>query len=108
MSTPLPASLLLRKLERFEPWTADERQSVLDAIDSTIRLPAHAHLVEEGEISDGIHVVLGRFACGSKRLPAGRRQIVSYCVPGDVCDLRVALLPRLDCSIGTISQAVVA
>lgn len=108
MSTTLLASLLIRKLERFEPWSAHERQSVLDAIDSTIRLPAHAHLVQEGEIPDGIHVVLEGFACGYKLLPDGRRQIVSYCVPGDVCDLRITLLPRMDCSIGTISQAVLA
>ncbi len=107
MSTTLLASLLIRKLERFEPWSVDERQSVLDAIDSTLRLPAHAHLVQEGEIPDGIHVVLEGFACGYKLLPDGRRQIVSYCVPGDVCDLRITLLPRMDCSIGTISQALV-
>jgi CRP-like cAMP-binding protein len=107
MSTTLLASLLIRKLERFEPWSADERQSVLDAIESTIRLPAHAHLVQEGEASDGIHVVLEGFACGYKLLPDGRRQIVSYSVPGDVCDLRTLRLSRMDCSIGTLSQAVV-
>jgi CRP-like cAMP-binding protein len=108
MSTTLLASLLIRKLERFEPWSADERQSVLDAIDTTLRLPAHAHLVQEGEIPDGIHVVLEGFACGYKLLPDGRRQIVSYCVPGDLCDLRITLLPRMDCAIGTISPSLLA
>jgi CRP-like cAMP-binding protein len=108
MSTTLLASLLIRKLERFEPWSADERQSVLDAIESTLRLPAHAHLVQEGENPDGIHVVLEGFACGYKLLPDGRRQIVSYCVPGDLCDLRITLLPCMDCSIGTLSHAVIA
>jgi CRP-like cAMP-binding protein len=107
VSTTLLASLLIRKLERFERWSAEERQSVLDAIDSTVRLPAHAHLVQEGETPDGVHVVLEGFACGYKLLPDGRRQIVSYCVPGDLCDLRMTLLPRMDCSIGTISQALV-
>jgi CRP-like cAMP-binding protein len=107
MSTTLLASLLIRKLERFEPWSADERQSVLDAIDSTLRLPPHAHLVQEGEIADGIHVVLEGFACGYKLLPDGRRQIVSFCVPGDLCDLRITLLPHMDCSVGTISQALI-
>ena len=108
MSTTLLASLLIRKLERFEPWSADERQSVLDAIDSTLRLPAHAHLIEEGESTDGVHVVLEGFACGYKLLPDGRRQIVSYCIPGDLCDLRVTMLPRMDCAIGTISPALIA
>ncbi len=107
MSTTLLASLLIRKLERFEPWSVDERQSVLDAVDSTIRLPAHAHLVQEGETPDGVHVVLEGFVCGYKLLPDGRRQIVSYCLPGDLCDLRTTLQPRMDCSVGTISQALV-
>jgi CRP-like cAMP-binding protein len=52
-------------------------------------------------------VVLEGFACCYKLLPDGQRQIVSYCVPGDVCDLRITLLPRLDCSIGTISPALI-
>jgi CRP-like cAMP-binding protein len=108
MSTTLLASLLIRKLERSEPWSAQERQAVHDAIDSTVRLPAHAHLVQEGETPDGIHLVLEGIACGYKLLPDGRRQIVSYCVPGDLCDLRTTLLPQMDCSIGTISQALVA
>jgi CRP-like cAMP-binding protein len=103
-----PATLLIRKLERFERWSADERQAVLDAIDSSVRLPAHGHLVQEGEIPDGIHVVLEGFACSYKLLPDGRRQIVSYSVPGDLCDLRTGLLPRMDCSVGTISPALVA
>jgi len=107
MSTSLLASLLIRKLERFGPWSSDERQRIHDAIDSTIRLPAHAHLVQEGETPDGIHLVLEGFACGYKLLPDGRRQIVSYSVPGDLCDLRTTLLPQMDCSIGTISHAVV-
>jgi CRP-like cAMP-binding protein len=107
MSTTLLASLLIRKLERFEPWTADERQAVLDAIDCTLRLPAHAHLVEEGEIPDGVHVMLEGFACSYKLLPDGRRQVVAYCVPGDICDLRTVMLTRLDCSIGSLSQVQV-
>ncbi|MEJ1961994.1 MAG: Crp/Fnr family transcriptional regulator [Gammaproteobacteria bacterium] len=103
MSTPLLASPLFRKLERFEPWSAEERQAMLDAVDGTMRLPAHAHVVQEDESTDGVHVMIEGFACGYKLLPDGRRQIVSYCVPGDICDLRALLLRKLDCSIGTIS-----
>ena len=108
MSTTLLASLLIRKLERFDPWSNDERQAVLDANVSTMRLPAHADLVQEGDLTDSVHVMLEGFACGYKLLPDGRRQIVSYCVPGDVCDLHTLLLPRMDCSVGTISPVQVA
>src|SRR5690349_1560877 len=101
------ANLLIRKRERFEPWSANERQAVLDAIDCSVRVPAHGHLVQEGEIPDGIHVLLEGFACSYKLLPDGRRQIVSYSVPGDLCDLPTSVLPRMHCSVGTISPALV-
>src|SRR5687767_15896291 len=108
MSTTLLASLLIRKLERFDPWSSEERQAVLETATMTLRLPAHADLVQEGEIPDAVHVMLEGFTCGYKLLPDGRRQIVSYCVPGDVCDLRTLLLPRMECAIGTLSSVQVA
>jgi CRP-like cAMP-binding protein len=107
MSTTLLASLLIRKLERFDPWTDEERQAVLDSVQSTLRLPAHADLVQEGDVPGAIHVMLDGFACGYKLLADGRRQIVSYCVPGDVCDLRTVMLPKIDYSVGTLSAAQV-
>jgi len=56
---------------------------VLDAVDATIRLPAHAQLAQEGEIAEGVHVMLEGFACGHKLLPDGRRQIVFLLRTGD-------------------------
>ncbi|GLS71687.1 hypothetical protein GCM10007890_37000 [Methylobacterium tardum] len=40
-------------------------------------------------------------ACRYKILPNGRRQIMAFLVPGDFCDLHVALLGLMDHSIGT-------
>jgi CRP-like cAMP-binding protein len=80
---------------------------VLDCVESTLRLPAHADLVQAGDVPNAIHVMLDGFACGYGLLADGRRQIVSYCVPGDVCDLRTVMLPRIDYSVGTLSPAQV-
>lgn len=41
------------------------------------------------------------FACRYKLLPDGRRQIMAFLVPGDFCDLHVAILGEMDHSIGT-------
>jgi CRP-like cAMP-binding protein len=41
-------------------------------------------------------------------LEDGRRQIVAYFVPGDVCDLRVFILKRMDHSIGAVAASRVA
>jgi CRP-like cAMP-binding protein len=41
-------------------------------------------------------------------LEDGRRQVVAYFVPGDLCDLRVFILKRMDHSIGAVSASKVA
>jgi CRP-like cAMP-binding protein len=51
--------------------------------------------------------VVEGFACRYKLLPDGRRQIVSYLLPGDLCDARMFLLDRVDHSVATLSRATV-
>ena len=41
-------------------------------------------------------------------LEDGRRQIVDYFLPGDMCDLRMFILKQMDHSIATLSPARVA
>ncbi len=94
---------LIRKLERFAP-LADKERRALGALRCTVRpFAAHEDLVREGRPVEGINLVLGGFACRYKLLPDGRRQIVGFCVPGDMCDLRVYLLRRMDHSIVAMS-----
>lgn len=56
----------------------------------------------------GVNLVLSGFACRYKALPDGRRQILGYFVPGDICDLRVFILEEMDHSIATVTAAEVA
>lgn len=99
---------LIRKLERFAKLSKAEKQALHDASVSTLRLPAHADLIQEGDPADGVHLMLEGFACRYKLLPDGRRQIVAYCVPGDFCDLRVFVPQRMDHSVGTMSPVHLA
>ena len=61
-----------------------------------------------GEPTDGVKIILQGLACRYKVLPDGRRQIVAYLIPGDICDVRAALLRRMDHSIGTLCPVEVA
>ena len=54
--------------------------------------PAHMHLIKKG------------WACRYKILPNGRRQITDFPIPGDLCDLNIFILSRLDHSIGAITS----
>jgi CRP-like cAMP-binding protein len=53
-------------------------------------------------------VVISGWAYRYKQLEDGRRQIVSFCLPGDMCDLNVFILKEIDFSIGTITPVTIA
>jgi CRP-like cAMP-binding protein len=48
------------------------------------------------------------FACRYRLQANGNRAIMAYLVPGDFCDLHVAILGEMDHSIGTLSQCAIA
>jgi CRP-like cAMP-binding protein len=95
-------SRLIRKLENFAPLSEEEKTALIDASTTIRHYAAHEDLIQEGAPTDGVKIILDGLACRYKVLPDGRRQIVAYFVPGDMCDLRVFLLKRMDHSIGTL------
>lgn len=52
--------------------------------------------------------MLEGWACRYKTLPDGRRQIVDFLLPGDLCDLKLHLLSEMDHAIGAITAVTVA
>lgn len=98
---------LIRKLERFAP-LSDADRSLLEQICANPRIvPPQTDLAREGDRPDGVFVVLSGFACRHKLRASGARQINAYLVPGDLCDLDVALLDEMDHTITTLSTCMV-
>lgn len=76
-------------------------QSVLTQ--RTRRIPARTDIVHEGDAPRAVRVVLEGWACRYKELPDGRRQILAFFLPGDMCDSSVFLLDQMDHSIAAIT-----
>ncbi|ACK84206.1 helix-turn-helix domain-containing protein [Methylorubrum extorquens] len=94
---------LIRKLERFAMLSEADR-ALLEQISASPRtVPAGTDLVREGDEPDGVFLVLSGFACRHKMRANGARQINAYLLPGDLCDLDVALLDEMDHTITTLS-----
>lgn len=55
-----------------------------------------------------MRLVLSGFACRYKILRDGKRQIVALLLPGDFCDLHVAILGAMDHGIATFSPCTIA
>ena len=66
-------------------------------------VPARRDIVREGEKPRAVNVVLEGWACRYKQLPDGRRQVVSFFLPGDLCDANIFILKEMDHSIGAIT-----
>ena len=99
---------LLRKLANFTALSEEESQAVVDICDDVREVGAREDVITQGDRTGGVKLLLDGFACRYKMLEDGRRQIVAYFVPGDLCDLRVFILKRMDHSIGAIAPSKVA
>jgi CRP-like cAMP-binding protein len=99
---------LLRKLANFTDLSEEECQAVVDCCGDVRQVGAREDVIAQGDRTGGVKLLLDGFACRYKTLEDGRRQIVAYFVPGDLCDLRVFILKRMDHSIGAIAPSRVA
>ena len=99
---------LLRKLANFTELSEEESQAVLDCCGDVREVGAREDVITQGDRTGGVKLLLDGFACRYKTLEDGRRQIVAYFVPGDLCDLRVFILKRMDHSIGAIAPSRIA
>ncbi len=70
--------------------------------------PARTDLIREGDKPGPVFVILAGWACRYKLLPEGTRQITSFLMPGDCCDLRASVLTSMEHSISTLTTARIA
>jgi CRP-like cAMP-binding protein len=103
MSNPL-----LRKLANFTELSAEEKGAVDECCGDVRYFAAGEDVISQGDRTGGVKLLLEGFACRYKVLEDGRRQVVAYFVPGDLCDLRVFILKRMDHSIGAVCASKVA
>jgi CRP-like cAMP-binding protein len=102
-------SSLIRKLEHFVRLSQTDRV-ILDraASERVRRYGPRVDITREGDRPKDVHLILSGWACRYKQLEDGRRQVVSFFLPGDLCDLNIFILREMDHSIGTITSVSIA
>jgi CRP-like cAMP-binding protein len=65
-------------------------------------------LVREGAAPEKLHIVLAGWAQRYKQMEDGRRQILGFILPGEVCNLDLFTLMRADHSIAAVRTLTVA
>jgi CRP-like cAMP-binding protein len=67
---------------------------------------ARRDIIREGTAPDAIYVLIEGLACRYKLLKNGKRQLVGFVVPGDLCDIHMLVLDRMDHSVGALSPCL--
>jgi CRP-like cAMP-binding protein len=94
---------LIPKLESIFDLSEDERQSLENLPMRVTAINADQDIVREGDRPSRCGLLLSGFACTYKVTAQGKRQIVSFNLPGDIPDLQSLHLKVLDSSISTMS-----
>jgi CRP-like cAMP-binding protein len=98
----------IRKLGQFSELDDNEKSALEHAAGArTRRLAPREDIVRQGDHLQHVNLMLDGWACRYKVLEDGRRQVMAFLIPGDMCDLRMYLLRRMDHSIGVLSHATV-
>ena len=101
----MPIEMMIRKL-RLHSNLADDDLAALRSIVTPVKdLPPETVIVREGDLSTQSCVLMSGFAYRSKVSELGKRQILSFHIPGDMPDLQALLLKRMDHDLTTLSQA---
>lgn len=99
---------LVKKLEQFAK-LADEDKHALEVATRDVReFGPRQDIIVEGDRPDNVHLILEGWAARYKLLADGERPILAYLIPGDLCDVHIALLNQMDHSIGTLSSCRIA
>lgn len=103
------ATYMIRKLEQFVRLSTDDKAALSRLASHAVRdVAPREDVIREGDRPRAVNIILDGFACRYKSLEDGRRQILNFFVPGDVCDPRVFILKEMDHSISSLSALKVA
>jgi CRP-like cAMP-binding protein len=102
-------SPLALRLEAYTKLSQTDRAKIQRVSERNVReIGARRDLTREGDRPKSIFLIREGWAARYKQLPDGRRQVVGFFLPGDICDLHVYILKEMDHSIGAITALKVA
>ena len=93
----------LRKLGHGADLKLDDHVTLMRGLGHVRTYPADSDIIVDGDKPDDVRLVMEGMACRSKTLPGGDRAIMALLLPGDFCDLHVAILGQMDHTISTLT-----
>jgi CRP-like cAMP-binding protein len=100
--------MFVRKLESIATLTDEQRQAIESLPVRSHSLTARQDIVRDGDKPTHCCLILDGWASRYKLLGDGRRQVLSFHIPGDVPDLQSLHVPTMDHGLATVTKATVA
>lgn len=104
----LRSDQLVARLKAFARLDREEIAAIESLSRNTRIFRAAQTLNHEGRATDSISLIVEGVACRFKMLPGGRRQILGYLIPGDLCDFHFTVFNRPDHSVALLCDSQVA
>ncbi len=99
---------LIQRLETFRTLSTIDREVLGKATEDTHSVASHTDLLREGDAPEVVRVLVEGFACRYKIVDGGKRQILGFLLPGDICDAHVFTLSHTDHNVVALTEAKVA
>jgi CRP-like cAMP-binding protein len=97
------ANPLVRKLMHFVPLSVGDIGALDLIMQRNEHFPAGQDIIAEGQLPRSVFVLKTGMACRYRILSDGRRQILTFLLPGDLCDLHAFLCKEMDHSIAAVT-----
>jgi CRP-like cAMP-binding protein len=104
-----PGNALKVHLSAFVEMTPADQELLERILSRQVRrMGARKDIISEGENPRVVNVLLDGWAVRYKQLADGRRQILAFLIPGDLCDANVFILKQMDHSLGSLTPITYA
>lgn len=99
---------LARKLSHFAPLAQIDHEVLDGLLEQEQAYSADVDIVTGGSKPRSVFLLKEGLAIRYRTMPNGGRQIMTFLIPGDICDVHAFLLRTMDHSIGTITPVRIA
>jgi CRP-like cAMP-binding protein len=106
--TSARSNRLVMKLRGPSDLSAEDEDAILALCSKVREVGARRDIISEGDNPENVHVMMEGWAARYKVVDDGARQITAFLLPGDFCDLHVAILGEMDHGIVALTPAKVA
>ncbi|AWB22818.1 Crp/Fnr family transcriptional regulator [Methylobacterium currus] len=99
---------LIRKLGRYAGLSTVDEEMLRQLARASGWVGPRSDLLREGAAPRDVCVILEGWACAYKQLEDGRRQIIAYLMPGDVCSMAAVFPDVINYTTGTLTSVRMA